>query len=244
MSVEEKSKKMKSLSDIENATFAVVEGFIYDEWTLSVLPNARIQYYRTIMECITALTNGEVDAFPYDDALLRYLLKNLDESFIIINDDSFKDSSYGFAVNFDRPDLKKVIDDTIAEIKSNGIYDEMIKRWFPEVGAIGIMPNIKLDGKNGKLKFGTSTLERPFTFIVGDKETTGFDIELAKRVCQKLDMDLEIYNIRPFSEVIPALLSEKVDMIGAAIVMSEERAKKVLFSESYFKVKLGILIKK
>lgn len=244
MSVEEKSIKIKSLSDLENATFAVVEGFIYDDWTLSRLPNAEIQYFKSIMDCITALGNGEIDAFPYDDAILRYLLKNLDDSFIIINDNSFEVSGYGFAVNFDRPDLKKVIDDTIAEIKSNGIYDEMMKRWLPEVGTTGIMPKIKLSGKNGKLKFGTSTLERPFTFIVGDKEATGFDIELAKRVCQKLDMDLEITNVRPFSEVIPTLVSRKVDMIGAAIVMSEERAEKVLFSEPYAQVKLGILVKK
>jgi len=244
MIVEEKLIKMKSLSDLENATFAVVEGFIYDDWILSTLPNARFQYYRTIMDCITALKNGEVDAFPYDDAILRYLLKNLDESFIIINDDSFKVAGYGFAVNFNRPDLKKAIDDTIAEIKSNGIYEEMMNRWFPEIGTIGIMPKIKSGGKNGKLKFGTSTLERPFTFVVGDKETTGFDIELAKRLCHKLEMNLEISNIRPFSELIPAIVSGKVDMLGSAIIISEERAQKVLFSEPYFQVKLGILVKK
>jgi len=244
MIIEEKSIKTKSISDFENGTFAVVEGFIYDGWILSVLPNARFQYFKTVMDCIMALQNGEVDAFPYDDAILRYLLKNLDESFIIINDDSFKVAGYGFAVNFNRPDLKKVIDETIAEIKSNGIYDEMIKRWFPEIGTIGTMPKIKLSGKNGKLKFGTSTLERPFTFIVGDKETTGFDIELVKYICNKLEMDLEINIIRPFSELIPAIVSGKVDMIGASMIISEERAKKVLFSEPYFQVKMGILIKK
>lgn len=244
MSVEEKSIKTKSLSDLENATFAVVEGFIYDDWILNRLPKAKIQYFRSVMECITALKNGDVDAFPYDDAILRYLLANLPDTFTIINDDKFEVSDYGFAVNYNRPDLKKAIDDTIAEIKANGIYDEMIKRWIPKVGAIGIMPKIKCCGKNGKLKFGTSTLERPFTFIVGDKINTGFDIELAKRLCQKMDMELEITNIVPFSELIPAIVSGKVDMVGAAMIISEERAKKVLFSEPYFQVKMGILVKK
>ncbi len=244
MNIEEKLIKTKSIADLKNGTFAVVEGFIYDDWISSALPGARIQYFRTTMDCITALNNGEVDAFPYDDAILRYLLKNLDDSFIIINDDSFKISGYGFAVNFNRPDLKKAIDDTIAEIKSNGIYEEMIKRWFPEVGAIGIMSKIESNGKNGKLKLGTSTLERPFTFIVGDKEITGFDMELAQRICCNLEMDLEISIIRPFSELIPALVSGKVDMLGSAIIISEERAQKVLFSEPYFQVKMGILVKK
>jgi polar amino acid transport system substrate-binding protein len=57
-------------------------------------------------------------------------------------------------------------------------------------------------------------------------------------------MDLEIINIRPFSELIPSLVSRKVDMIGGAIIISEERAKKVLFSEPYFPVRTGILVKK
>jgi len=244
MSIEDKSIKTKSLSDLENATFAVLEGFIFEDWILSALPNAHIQYFKTIMDCIIALKNDEVDAFPYDDAILRYFLKNLDESFIIVNDDKLKGSNYGFAVNFDRPDLKKAIDDTIAELKSNGIFEDMTKRWFPKFGTVGIMPKIELVGKNGTLKLGTSTLERPFTFIVGDNVITGFDIELAKRMCQKLEMDLELVVIRPFSELIPTLVSRKVDMIGGAIIISEERAKKVLFSEPYFPVKTGILVKK
>lgn len=242
MIAEEKSIKIRSLSDFENATFAVVEGMIYDEWVLRRLPNARFEYFRTANDCLMALKNGAVEAFPYDDAILRYMSANLPESFIIINDDKFKAANYGFAVNFNRQDLKRAIDDTIAEIKSNGIYEEMIKRWFPEVGAIGIMPKIKLSGKNGKLKFGTSTLERPFTFIVGDKVTTGFDIELAKRICYELKMDLEINNIA-FSELIPALVSGKVDMIGAAIVINEERSNKVLFSEPYFQGRMAFLVK-
>lgn len=242
MVIEEKSIKTKSLSDLENATFAVVEGMVYDEWILTKLPNARFEYFRTVIDCLTALEKGDVEAFPYDDAILRYISANLDESFIIINDDQFEDVDYGFAVNFRRPDLKRTIDDTIAEIKSNGIYDDMIKRWFPEVGAIGIMPKIKSSGKNGKLIFGTSTLERPFAFIVGDKITTGFDIELAKHICHKLEMDLEINNIA-FSELIPTLVSGKVDMIGAAIIITEERAKKILFSEPYFQGRMAFLVK-
>ena len=63
-------------------------------------------------------------------------------------------SDYGFAVNLYNRDLKKAIDDTIAELKSSGIYQEMINRWFSLGGAIGIMPRINLSGKNGKLRLG------------------------------------------------------------------------------------------
>ncbi|MEN3004636.1 transporter substrate-binding domain-containing protein [Dehalobacterium formicoaceticum] len=244
MIIEEKTSKMRSLSDFENATFAIVEGMVYDEWVLKLLPEAHFHYFRTINDCLAALKNGDVEVFPYEDVMLRYISANLHESFTIINIDNVnvKVDDYGFAVNFNRPDLKKAIDDTIAEIKANGIYEKMIKRWFPKVGATGIMPKIELTGKNGTLKLGTSAVERPFTFIVGDKVTTGFDIELAKRICSRLDMDLEITDIL-FSELIASLVSGEVDMIGAAVIITEERAKKVLFSEPYFQGKMAFLVK-
>lgn len=154
MVVEEKSKKIKSLSDLENSTFAVVEGMIYDERVLGRLPHARIEYFRTIFDCLSALKNGEVDAVPYDDAPLRHLLAFYPESYLLITDDYFKGYDYGFAVNLYNRDLKKAIDDTIAELKSSGIYQEMINRWFSLGGAIGIMPRINLSGKNGKLRLG------------------------------------------------------------------------------------------
>lgn len=242
MIIEEKTSKMRSLSDFKNATFAIVEGMVYDEWVLKLLPEAHFHYFRSINDCLTALRNGDVEVFPYEDAMLRYISANLHESFKIVNIDNVKFDDYGFAVNFNRPDLKKAIDDTIAEIKVNGIYEEMIKRWFPKVGATGIMPKIELTGKNGTLKLGTSAVERPFTFIVGDKVTTGFDIELAKRISCRLDMDLEINDIL-FSELIASLVSGEVDMIGAAVIITEERAKKVLFSEPYFQGKMAFLVK-
>ena len=42
MIIEDKSIKTKSLSDLENATFAVLEGFIFEDWILNAMPNAHI----------------------------------------------------------------------------------------------------------------------------------------------------------------------------------------------------------
>lgn len=47
-----------------------------------------------------------------------------------------------------------------------------------------------------------------------------------------MGMKLEIVNM-DFGAMIPALLSGKVEMIAACITVTEERAKKVLFSDSY-----------
>lgn len=243
MNLEENTMKYRSLKDLEHATFAITEGMMFDQWVSSSLPEARFAYYRTVFDCLSALKEGEVDAFPYDEAVLTYLAANLLDSYAILSDEKLEAADYGFAVSLSRPDLKQAMDETIAEIKANGIYEEMLDRWFPKAGALGIRPDIKLNGKNGTLRFGTSAVDRPFTFVVGDHVITGFDVELARRICSKLEMDLEIRDM-VFSELIPALVSGKVDMIGSGITITQDRSEKVLFSAPYFHGRIAVLVKK
>ncbi len=43
--------------------------------------------------------------------------------------------------------------------------------------------------------------------------------------------------------MLPALISGKVDMIGAGLSITEERAKSVLFSESYYPSGIAVMVK-
>ena len=85
-------------------------------------------------------------------------------------------------------------------------------------------------------------ITEPFSFVDGSQKAVGFDIELASYVAQKLDMKLEIVNME-FGALIPALSSGKVDMIASCITITEERAKKVLFSEPYYIGGIAALVK-
>ncbi|MEN6462926.1 MAG: ABC transporter permease subunit, partial [Syntrophomonas sp.] len=139
-------------------------------------------------------------------------------------------------------ELKTTIDSVVSELKANGTYDDMMKRWFPKQGAPAPMPNIKLTGSKGTLRLGTSNIGEPICYIDGSKNLIGFDIELASYIAQKLDMKLEIVNME-FGGLIPALAAGKVDMIGAGISITEERAKKVLFSESYYDGGIAVAVR-
>ena len=92
------------------------------------------------------------------------------------------------------------------------------------------------------LRLGTAAVTEPFSFIDGSQQVVGFDIELARRVAQKQGKTLEVMNM-DFGAMIPALLAGKVDMIGACITVTEERAKKVLFSESYYTGGIAALVR-
>jgi polar amino acid transport system substrate-binding protein len=92
------------------------------------------------------------------------------------------------------------------------------------------------------LKFGTSAVTEPFSFVDGSQKIVGLDVEIASLVAKKLNRKLEIVNM-DFGAMIPALIAKKVDMIGACITITEERAKKVLFSEPYYIGGIAALVK-
>jgi polar amino acid transport system substrate-binding protein len=138
--------------------------------------------------------------------------------------------------------LKKATDDLLAEMKADGTYEDMIKRWFPDKGSPAPMPDIPLTGANGILRFGTAAVTEPMAFVDADRRVVGFDIEFARRVARRLGRQLEITDME-FGGMLPALISGKVDMIGAGLSITEERAKKILYSDSYYPSGIAVLVR-
>ena len=82
----------------------------------------------------------------------------------------------------------------------------------------------------------------PYEYVDG-KEIVGFDIDLARAICDKLGKELEIVDMN-FDSVIAAVEAGKADFGMSGITMTEERKKTVDFSDSYHKATLFIIIRK
>ncbi|WP_024822087.1 MULTISPECIES: transporter substrate-binding domain-containing protein [Aminobacterium] len=79
---------------------------------------------------------------------------------------------------------------------------------------------------------GTSGSYPPFEFHDKTGALVGFDIDLANEVGKRLGKKVEWVDMA-FDGVIPSLLTGKIDMIAAALSITEERSKKVAFSQPY-----------
>lgn len=145
-------------------------------------------------------------------------------------------------MQIDNIELKNKIDEVITELENNGAYDEMLKRWLPKEGTPAPMPDIELTGNKGVLRFGTAAITEPFPFVDDRQKIVGFDIELAMYVAQKLEMQIEVINL-DFGGMLLALTAGKLDMIGACITITEERAKNVSFSKPYYKGSIAALVR-
>lgn len=230
-----------NLSMLENGkTFAVPTGTVADQSVLKKFPDAKIKYYNSVLDCAIAVKEGKADAAVYDKPVLQNIAGKNDG--MVVLQEMLFDDLYGFAVQLQNKELKTTIDEVLAEIKSNGIYDDMMKRWFPAQGEPAPMPKIELSGNNGIIKFGTSAVTEPMSFLDASHNIAGFDIEFASYIAKKLNKRLEIVDME-FGAMLPALIAGKVDIIGAGLSITEERAKKVLFSESYYPSGIAALVR-
>ncbi|GBG95855.1 amino acid ABC transporter substrate-binding protein [Ligilactobacillus salitolerans] len=96
------------------------------------------------------------------------------------------------------------------------------------------------------LVVGTSADYAPFEFPIvqnGKKKIVGYDMLLAQKIADKLDVKLKIVNTE-FPSLISELKNNKVDLVMAGMVSTNQRKKAVNFSNSYFTVKNQVLVKK
>lgn len=93
------------------------------------------------------------------------------------------------------------------------------------------------------VKIGSETTFPPFEFQdEKTKEYVGFDIDLAKAVFTKAGYEPEIVSTQ-FDGLIPALDAGVIDAIVSGMQITEERSKKVLFSNPYYESGQNILVR-
>ncbi|NLK18995.1 MAG: transporter substrate-binding domain-containing protein [Synergistaceae bacterium] len=79
---------------------------------------------------------------------------------------------------------------------------------------------------------GTESTYPPYEFRDADNNLKGFDIDMVEAIAAKIGKKVEWVDM-PFDSLIPSLLAKKIDIIAAGLSATEERAKKVAFSENY-----------
>ncbi|MDO4565887.1 MAG: transporter substrate-binding domain-containing protein [Oscillospiraceae bacterium] len=94
---------------------------------------------------------------------------------------------------------------------------------------------------SGTLVVGTDPAWAPFEYIGADGEITGADYEIASDIAEALGVELEMKNIA-FDSLIPAMQSGEIDMILAAMTITDERLESVDFSEPYTQIQQCIIV--
>ena len=126
-------------------------------------------------------------------------------------------------------------------------------KWFPVVLILLVMilagcakpPSATPEEikERGYLVIGTEPEFRPFEYRTPDGGYAGFDMDLARMLAEDLGVELKIENLS-FDSLIPELQSGKIDIIFSGMTATEERARTIAFSTSYFQTGLCLLLNK
>jgi polar amino acid transport system substrate-binding protein len=86
--------------------------------------------------------------------------------------------------------------------------------------------------EDGKLTYASSGLYKPFSFEESG-DLTGFDVEIGAAIAEKMGLEPNPITT-PWETITQSLLGNKFDAIIGSMAITEERAKRVNFSDPYY----------
>ncbi|MCR5418814.1 MAG: transporter substrate-binding domain-containing protein, partial [Lachnospiraceae bacterium] len=156
----------------------------------------------------------------------------------------FAEEEYAIAVSKDNPALKEQINTALAELKEEGVIDDIISNYIGSSNR-GDHPYTSpedVDRSKGTLTMATNPYFAPYEYYQ-NSVIIGIDVDLAQAICDKLGYELAIKETE-FEDIPEAVSSGKVDMGIAAMSITEDRLKIIDFSDPYTTSSQVIIVRK
>ncbi|HSJ73512.1 MAG TPA: basic amino acid ABC transporter substrate-binding protein [Miltoncostaeaceae bacterium] len=120
---------IQSIDDLEGRRIGVQRGTTGADLAATV-KGAEVLRYEIIDDAFNALAADRVDAVINDYAVSAYAAERRDDFEIVDRNPTVE--NYGLVFSKDNPALRDAFNAGLAEIRANGTYDEIYRKWFGE----------------------------------------------------------------------------------------------------------------
>ncbi len=260
-------KEAKTIADLSGAKIAAQSGTFHAD-ALSQISNVKSSTYPEFSDLLTALKSGAIDGYIAEEpTALSVCRTNDDLTYLQFknNDTGFKatDEDVGIAFGFKKgSELCEKVNEIIAQIseeQQKSLMEQIVKVSVGEKVDSYVLKFDTPENPVETLKVGMECAYTPYNWTDTDGSTlgavkisssgqenlyaNGYDVQIARYVAAKLNMNLEIYAIA-WDSLIPAVQSGTIDAIVAGMSPTAERKEEIDFSKTYYESNLVVIIKK
>ena len=206
------------------------------------LPQATVLYFDDKFLGYEAVAQGKIDAFAYDQRQMRMSIEAGQRGVRLLDETLDRETQIciGISQKSHFPHWEDTINQFVADLRADGTLDDMFQRWL--VDEQTTMPELDLPAHPSEhLIVATSGIVPPYSYYAGDT-LTGYDIELAYRLAQRLDADVE-FVVLDYSAIYGAAMSGRVDCIIADLQADDERRESFIFSDPLFVERVGLMVR-
>ncbi|MBC9786163.1 ABC transporter substrate-binding protein [Heliobacterium chlorum] len=125
-----KGSPVKSINDLKGKKVSTAQGSTSAKNIREKAPGAEVLEFPTYTEAFLAVKQGRADAMTTDNSILLGFLQE-DTNYELVGG-LFTEEPYGFGMQKGHPEWVQYVNDFIKELKANGKYAELYKKWFKQ----------------------------------------------------------------------------------------------------------------
>ena len=165
------------------------------------------------------------------------------EDVIKVIDVKLTDESYAYAVKKGNTQLTYDFNIFLDEIKSNGLFDEIVAKYFEGIGEkVGVeyIADSNVSNDENTFVVATNAPFAPFEYIENGL-FYGIDIEIAKAYADSKNQKLVVKNV-DFDAIFENVNNGYADIGMAGITITEDRKKVNDFTNTYFEASQKLIV--
>lgn len=220
----------QSLQDFSGKKVGMMTGTVQDKLLDEVVDGTIPQYYDDFSSQLLALKTGTLDAIINDMPIAELAVARQPE--LAIFPEKVAPDSYGLGLPKGSP-LTEKVNAIIEKYETDGTLQTLREKWF---GADDSQKTIDIgdyDAPNGTLRYVHDSTLEPMSYVGGNGESLGLEVELVSLIAKELGMKLETTQGN-FNSLIPMLASGRADIVSGSISITDERRESIDLAEPHY----------